>query len=77
MGELLNNPGGGLELSKYLYDTLHWQLNKDVRVKISERFDGIELWIQKSTTCKDHNIRKLNKKYKVKYLEVTSSRDGN
>ena len=44
--ELLTTTGGGLELTKFSHNTLHWRFNKDGTVTTSENYDNIEIKVK-------------------------------
>ena len=75
--ELLITTGGGLELTKHLYDTLHWRFNNDETVTTSENYDDIEIRVKQINTTETSLIPGLSAKDKVTYLGITLSRTGN
>ena len=68
---------GGLELTKYSHDTLHWEFNNDGTVTTSDNYDNIEIKVKKNNTEERAIIPGLSAKDKVTYIGIISSRDGN
>ena len=69
--------GGGLELTKFSHDTLHWCFNKDGKVTTSDNYDNIEIRVNKNNSTETSPTPRLSAKDKVTYLGITSSRYGN
>ena len=75
--ELLTTTGGGLELKKISYDTLHWRFNNDGTMTTSDTYDDIEIRVKQTNSTETSLIPELSAKDKVTYLAITSSQDGN